>query len=96
MRYIYLLLCVLIIAWADNCIRFTQYDGDSRSIIMPGCKDINCAWSAMLSGCKDNRFKTSRITWSIILSEFANLSLPILAHFSSERILHCIPAYNII
>ena len=30
---------MLIIARADDCIRFTPYDGDSRSIIMPGCKD---------------------------------------------------------
>jgi len=65
--------------------------------IMPGCKDNNSVWglrpsdgnnrSAMLSGCKDNWSNTSGITSSVILSKFANLSLPIHCTFCSERVL---------
>jgi len=39
----------------------------------------------MLSGCKDNWSYTSRITWSVILSKFANLSLPIYWSFLVVR-----------
>ena len=38
----------------------------------------------MLLGCKDNWSYTSRVTWSMILSKFANL----LHIFISKRILH--------
>jgi len=39
----------------------------------------------MLSGCKDNWSYTSWVTWSVILSKFANLSLPIYCTFLVVR-----------
>ena len=39
----------------------------------------------MLSGCKENWSFKSWVTWSLILSKFANLSLPIYCTFLVVR-----------